>query len=344
MQILAMRLAKGRKFLEKDAKGKYYLADNRRIVDLVNGYCFGGERKIHPDEVREENTGLFYLPETLQGSVSEQVKREKAGKQKKVIQREHDMIFRVIRGTNCVILGVEAQTYLDPAMVLRVLDYTVGQYMKQRHEIVKRHREKKDLEKAEYLSGFSLQDLLKPVIILVIYFGDDEWRGAKSLHELLDWSGVPEEWKKMFADYEMQILEVQKLKDLSVFHTDLKLLFGFLQSKNDKEKLKAFVKENREELSDIQEDLFLFMGALGDISQINSMQENSGITAERRKKNMCKAIDDMVEDGRIEGELRGTDRVNKLVQYLLAENRLDDLKRAAEDREYQNQLFTAYAL
>lgn len=86
------------------------------------------------------------------------------------------------------------------------------------------------------------------------------------------------------------------------------------------------------------------MGALGDISQINSMQENSGITAERRKKNMCKAIDDMVEDGRIEGELRGTDRVNKLVQYLLAENRLDDLKRAAEDREYQNQLFTAYAL
>ena len=65
---------------------------------------------------------------------------------------------------------------------------------------------------------------------MVIFFGDGEWKGARTLHELLDWTDIPEAWKELFMDYRMHLIEVQKIENLELFHSDLKLLFGFLQS------------------------------------------------------------------------------------------------------------------
>ena len=89
---------------------------------------------------------------------------------------------------------------------------------------------KKDLKGDEYLSRFSVEDLLKPVAVVVIFFGDGEWKGARTLHELLDWTDIPEAWKELFLDCRMHLIEVQKIENLELFHSDLKLLFGFLQS------------------------------------------------------------------------------------------------------------------
>ncbi|MGN1142135.1 MAG: Rpn family recombination-promoting nuclease/putative transposase [Oliverpabstia sp.] len=89
-------------------------------------------------------------------------------------------------------------------------------------------------------SCFSVEDLLKPVVIVVIFFGDVKWKGARTLHELLDWTDIPEEWKELFMDYRMYLIEVQKIESRELSHSDLKLLFGLLQSKNNKEKLKGF--------------------------------------------------------------------------------------------------------
>ena len=37
----------------------------------------------------------------------------------------------------------------------------------------------------EYLSGFYKEDVLKPVVTLVIHFGADEWDAPLSLHEMM---------------------------------------------------------------------------------------------------------------------------------------------------------------
>ena len=185
------------------------------------------------------------------------------------IIREHDLLHKIIYGANYFIFSLEDQNYLDPSMVLRSSEYTVGEYVKQRHEIQKMHDRKKDLKGDEYLSHFSVEDLLKPVAVVVIFFGDGEWKGASTLHELLDWTDIPEEWKELFLDYRMHLIEVQKIENLEFFHSDLKLLFGFLQSKNNKKKLNFF---------------------------------------------------------------------------LISENRLDDLKRAVQDKEFQNMLLKTYAI
>ena len=44
------------------------------------------------------------------------------------------------------------------------------------------------------------------------------------------------------------------------------------------------------------------------------------------------------------GIQQGTERINRLHGFLLAENRITDLKRAIQDAEYQEQLFQEFDL
>ena len=333
--------------MKRDVNEKYYLNDRYRIADLLNGYFFHGIQYIAPEDVKEAGTQLVYVAENHSSD---------SAKDDMTVLRDHDLLHKIIHGANYFIFSLEDQNYLDPSMVLRSLEYTVGEYVRQRHEIQKMHDRKKDLKGDEYLSRFSVQDFLKPVAVVVIFFGDGEWKGASTLHELLDWTDIPEEWKELFLDYRMHLIEVQKIEDLELFHSDLKLLFGFLESKNNKEKLKGFLNENHDELLEVPQDLFMVMASLSNTRQLRELQKEQKSQEKGWKVNMCKAIDDMLEDsrndglrigiekGRKEGKMEGEERINKLNFLLITENRLDDLKRAVQDKEFQNMLLKTYAI
>ena len=320
--------------MKQDVNEKYYLNDRYRIADLLNGYFFHGIQCIAPEDVKEAGTQLVYVSE---------IHSSDSAKDDMTVLRGHDLLHKIIHGANYFIFSLEDQNYLDPSMVLRSLEYTVGEYVKQRHEIQKMHDRKKDLKGDEYLSRFSVEDLLKPVAVVVIFFGDGEWKGARTLHELLEWTDIPEEWKELFLDYRMHLIEVQKIENLELFHSDLKLLFGFLQSKNDKEKLKEFLAENHDELSEVPQDLFMVMTSMSNIWQLRELQKEQKSQEKGWKVNMCKAFDEMLEDsrndglrigiekgreegreeGRKEGKMEGEERINKLNFLLITENRLD---------------------
>lgn len=100
---------------------------------------------------------------------------------------------------------------------MRVMDADSASYGKQLRRIKKKHQEKKDLEGGEYLSGFSKQDRLIPVITLVLYFGMEPWDGARSLKEMLDLSELPEGLKELVSDYPMHLLEVRNYEHLENF-------------------------------------------------------------------------------------------------------------------------------
>ncbi len=55
---------------------------------------------------------------------------------------------------------------------------------------------------------------------------------------------------------------------------------------------------------------------------------------------MCKALKELIADGRAEGE----NRLNKLNLHLINENRFEDLKRAAIDNGYRKKLFAEFNL
>ena len=140
--------------------------------------------------------------------------------------------------------GQEKPHYLMP---VRCMTYDSMEYERQ---TVNRRREvkaMKGLAPEEWLSGFRKQDRLKPCVTLVLFFGE-HWDGAKSLHELLDFTDIPKKLRDMVNDYHVHILEVQKLKDTSVFHTDVKQVFDAVRLSEDPEKFRELFNLNLTEI------------------------------------------------------------------------------------------------
>lgn len=90
-----------------------------------------------------------------------------------------------------LILGVENQTEIHYAMPVRGMIYDGINYGSQVNEISRRHRTDHDLNSpAEFLSGFTAEDHLTPVVTITVYWGSQPWDGPRSLHEMMQGSKV----------------------------------------------------------------------------------------------------------------------------------------------------------
>ena len=160
------------------------------------------------------------------------------------------------------------------------------------------HRERKDLKAEEYLSGISREDRFLPVVTLVLYFGK-HWDGPRNLKDLLDLEGMLPEVRELLADYPVYVIEVGNYPYAEAFRTDLKLVFGFVQNADDKEKLRAFARAEEEALSELAEDAYDLISVMTGTEELDRIKKEK---QERKGKvNMCKAIDDMLADAREEG-------------------------------------------
>jgi hypothetical protein len=59
---------------------------------------------------------------------------------------------------------------------------------------------------------------------------------------------------------------------------------------------------------------------------------------------MCKITEGIFEDGRKEGLSKGQERMNRLIEHLMQDNRQDDLLRSVNDPAYQEELMQEYGL
>lgn len=105
------------------------------------------------------------------------------------------------------LLGIEGQEDIHYAMPMRVMAYDYGTYKKQYDSNAKKHREAKDLEGDEYVSGMKKTDRFIPVITIVIYYGEEPWDGATTLHDMLD---LGEEIAPYVNDYKMLLVEARQ--------------------------------------------------------------------------------------------------------------------------------------
>ena len=191
--------------------------------------------------------------------------------------------------------------YVDYAMPLRVLDSDTLSYLHQKKAVSRGHLEKKDLAGGEFLSQFSKEDRLLPVITLVLYCGEAPWDGARRLHELLDLELIPDRLKECVADYPIHILDVCHTPDerLREFPPDICFMLLCIKYAKDKE---AFARLRELTGSAIvSEDTYETIAEyLGE----PELLENGG-QAEKGGKDMCEAIRALVEDGRNEGLRQG---------------------------------------
>ena len=271
--------------MEKDTKWKTFFEDNRRYADVINGLGCGGRQLVSADDLQAEDST--------------------SGK------RSRDALRRVALGMNFVIVGIENQEEPDYGLPFRNVAYDVGVYGKQMRKIrreVQNESAPESLMPGEYLYGFKKDSRLHPVITFVLYSGEKPWDGARSLHEILDFTGVPESLKEMTPDYKINIIEIRNLENTKVFQTDVKQVFDFIRLSGDKEALLKLV-EGDDGYHHMDEDAFEVITTYTNSKELQEQMEKMQQESRKgEKKDMCKAIRDLMDDSRAEGLAMGREK------------------------------------
>ncbi|MCM1160668.1 MAG: Rpn family recombination-promoting nuclease/putative transposase [Roseburia sp.] len=281
--------------MEKDLLQKRYLSDNERYADLINGFLFAGKQVVSAKQLSEldTQTGFWRIPGF-------------SVKYRKGRQKYRDLIRKAAFGVNFAVFGIENQTEVDYLMPLRVMSYDIGEYEHQAEKQRKIVRKQKGISKAEFLSGFTKKDRLKPCITLVLFYGEN-WDGSKRLHDILDFRDMPEELQTMVNDYRIFLFEIRKLTDMEVFRTDLKQVFSFMRYSNDKQKLRELVEQDQAYM-EMEEDAYeaaaVFTGAK-ELMDVKRFHEKGG------KVDMCQALNALIADGRAEGQMEELLRITR---------------------------------
>ena len=291
---------------DKDVLTAAYLKNNSRFADLLNGWLFGGRPVVQPEDIQELDSAEI------------RIRRDRVTGGVRTGKRYRDVIRRVALGMRFAVVCVEEQSEVDYTMPFRVIGYDLDRYEQQLRIRRQEHRQRKDLKAEEYLSGISREDRFLPVVTLVLYFGK-HWDGPRNLKDLLDLEGMlPEVWE-LLADYPVHVIEVGNYPYAEAFRTDLKLVFGFVQNADDKEKLQAFARAEEEALSELAEDAYDLISVMTGTEELDRIKKEK---QERKGKvNMCKAIDDMLADAREEGRERGRSEMMNGLQEMIADAR-----------------------
>ena len=211
--------------MKNDVLTKEFFSDDARYADLINGLGCDGKQIVRKEDLQELDTQT--------GTVRLSSQRKKGRRKIKF----RDLVRRTAFGINFAVIGIENQEIVDYALSLRNMSYDVGEYEKQAAKIKKEVRKNSiGLTKGEYLYGFKKDSKLHPVVTFVLYYGKEEWDGALDLHSIIDFEGIPEELKKLVQNFRVHVVEVRKLKDTSMFHTDVRQVFDIIRYSEEPEK------------------------------------------------------------------------------------------------------------
>ena len=206
---------------------KGYWWENERYAYFLNAALFGERPIIRPEDLEELDTDSSTIAENNGRAQSLGGARDSFKIRKK--SSAHGIEF--------VMLGKEFQTYIHYGMPLRIMGYDYITYKKQYDCNAAKYRTKdrkeqydalETLNKAEqvdsfvkldhneFLSKMRRTDKFIPVVTAVVYYGEEPWDGAKSLHEMLQ---IPKEFEEYVNDYKILLVEARNT-DLIFHNTD----------------------------------------------------------------------------------------------------------------------------
>lgn len=224
----------------------------------------------------------------------------------KIHEIERDVAKRWKNGNvRIACIGVENQTVADPDMPLRVIGYDGAEYRTQ-------------------LLSENVAAKRYPVVTLVLYFGYDKpWYGPLSLKERMD---IPQELDEYVNDYKINLFQIAYLtrEQVEQFQSDFRIVADYFVQKREK----GDYIPSTQEMKHVQETLQLLSVMTND----NRFEEiyNEENSIEGGLHTMCDVLDRAVN--------KGEDKVALLMKKLFEENRIEDAKRASQDKEYRNKL------
>jgi hypothetical protein len=281
--------------IKPDTVLKDYWKDNDRFADLFNQAFF------HSD---------FIDPAKLTEQDSDDSSMYKYEKKIGTIDRRRDLIKQYKDGMDITLIGVENQDKVHYAMPIRAMLYDCLRYLGQCDDLISKHRGDRDLKPgAEFLSGLSKDDRIKPVITLVVYYGKEPWDGPFRLTDMMSMSPAVKDYVE---DWDIHLLWVREASKFTFKNKDNQDLFKAIEefySKDglDLEKLKQMYPNN-----DIYWQTMAAIGAAtGSKELISYAYENEG-----RYLNMCTALENLKSESKAEGKVEGIQDMVSIMREL----------------------------
>ena len=281
-----------------DKEMKAYFSDNRRYADLWNGGLFQGRQLICPEDLQESPPAVFCAEEGVENS--------------------SDLAMKQFQGNQVLALWLlENQETTDFSMPARVMVAEALQYSRQLRDIRKKNQRKYQQSRrknakcrrpyyknsGEFLYRFRAQDRLFPVITLVAYWGKGDWEGPKTLHDMMDFGrnkSLKKELLRLVPNYPLHFLNLSKLEDCSFFRTELRTLLELYACRDDKQKFMNYLKEQYE-CRHLDEETCHILGTMVHSKTLQTLNLKEG----EEEIDVCKAINDLMEDSRAEGIMEG---------------------------------------
>ncbi len=284
--------------MEKDVSWKEYFRDDERYADVINGIGFGGREFVTAENLEEADTQTIWGG--LYGKALQKATKGRGKSMSRIGIR--DLVRKVAFGVSFAIVGLENQEVVDYGMPLRCMIYDAREYEKQVGRIRKMLRKKKGLRAGEYLYGFGKDSRLHPVVTFVLYGGKEPWDGPWNLYEMLDMEGMPEEMRRLVANYPLHLVDIRRLEDTDVFKTDVKQVFDFIRCSEDKKMLLELVQTD-ESFQCMEEDAFEVATNYAGAEELLKIKEE--YRGKDGKVDMCQALKELLADERIEGRMEG---------------------------------------
>ena len=261
-----------------------YYNDPAHFADLMNGWIYRGKKQLTAEQIQEMDTRY-------------------ATKTKKNYRTRYRDIAKQVRNVRILlVVGTEIQTYVDYSMPVRGMEYDAIEYKRQISRI-KSKRKAAGIDRVR-ISPITKSDRLIPTITLVLYMGEEPWDAANTLHEILDFSGVTDEWKEYIQNYKVHVLDICHTPDerLMEFPDDISCMFLAIKHAKDKGKMAELVGRlpHFQKLEENTYDtIWNYVGNQRMLEMKKAWETEGG------KINMRCAIDEIYEDGIAEGEKRG---------------------------------------
>ena len=276
-----------------DIATKQYMSHRDVIADVFNFYIYDGRQVIKPEKLQKIDTAEVALPYGNDAEIAVQK------------LRDNIMLWTMAMDDKAAyaVLGIENQDKIHYAMAVKNMLYDALQYAKQVEEAKRSYRKglnKKriKLNSEEFLSGLKKADRLMPVVTLVVYFGDKDWDGAKSIHEML--SVDDDELLSYVPNYKINLIEPAKIsdEDYDKFKTDVGSVLQFIKHQSDEDG--SWIKGKTR-----------FKHVEKEVVELINLITGSKITGEEKEEvvDMCRAWENSMKnamrEGMREGELKG---------------------------------------
>ena len=146
-----------------DIESKKFLGQPKNFVSIFNALLFDGQLVLKPEYLKDENSELVM----------------------NVSSKHVDIIKRYEDGTYLDLFVIESQSYGDPSMAVRVMEYESVARMRYIRQNLKKH--------------------VPMILTVVLYVGESKWNAAKRLSEL---EIIHPGFEDMFYELKLNLIEL----------------------------------------------------------------------------------------------------------------------------------------